>query len=70
MTIVRPTWSREVSMKSWSLGDDYMMILITGPARDKGMAFLKRDLEMWNWQPAFSNSTNSCAARALLNSTR
>ncbi len=52
MTIVRPDWKREVSMKSWSLGTEYSLILITAPARDKGQAFLKRDNEMWNWQPS------------------
>ncbi len=51
MTIVRPSWSREVSMESWTLGDDYALILITAPAREKGMAFLKRGKEIWNWQP-------------------
>lgn len=51
MTIVRPDWQREVTMKGWSLGTEYSLILITGPARDKGQAFLKRDNEMWNWQP-------------------
>lgn len=52
MTIVRPDWKREVSMKGWALGVQYSLILITGPARDKGQAFLKRDNEMWNWQPS------------------
>ena len=52
MTIVRPDWQREVTMKGWSLGTEYSLILITGPARDKGQAFLKRDNEMWNWQPS------------------
>jgi len=52
MTIVRPTWKREITMKSWSKGDDYSLTLITGPARDKGTAFLKRDKEIWNWQPS------------------
>ena len=52
MTIVRPDWKREVTMKSWSLGRDYSLILITAPARDKGSAFLKRENEMWNWQPS------------------
>lgn len=52
MTIIRPSWSREVSMKSWSLNTDYALILITGPARDKGTATLKRDKELWNWQPS------------------
>jgi len=51
MTIVRPDWQREIQMKSWSAGDDYSLILVTGPARDKGTAFLKRESEMWHWQP-------------------
>ncbi len=54
MTIVRPTWSRKVSMKTWSLGNDYYMILITDPAQDKGQVFLKRNNEMWNWMPTIS----------------
>ena len=41
MTIVRPTWTREMKMKSWSKGDDYALILVTSPARDKGTANLK-----------------------------
>ncbi len=52
MTIVRPDWKREITMKGWALGRDYSLILITGPARDKGQAFLKRKNEMWNWQPS------------------
>ncbi len=52
MKIVRPDWSREVTMKGWALGREYSLILITAPARDKGTAFLKRDKEIWNWQPS------------------
>lgn len=51
MKIVRPDWSREISMKGWSLGTDFSLIMITAPARDQGTAFLKRDKELWNWQP-------------------
>jgi len=51
MTIVRPKWSRTVTMKSWSLGTDYAMVYITAPVKDKGQVFLKRGTEMWNWQP-------------------
>lgn len=51
MTIIRPSWTREMSMKMWSKGTDYSLILVTAPARDKGTAFLKRDKEIWNWQP-------------------
>ena len=52
MTIVRPDWKREVTMKGWALGRQYSLILVTAPARDKGSAFLKREKEMWNWQPS------------------
>lgn len=52
MTIVRPGWQREITMKGWALGREYSLILITAPARDKGSGFLKRDNEMWNWQPS------------------
>ncbi len=51
MTIVRPTWERSVSMKTWSKGTEYSLIYITSPARDEGIAYLKRDNEIWNWVP-------------------
>lgn len=52
MTVVRPDWSREVEMKSWSKGMDYYLIYITSPARDRGQVFLKRKMELWNWMPS------------------
>jgi outer membrane lipoprotein-sorting protein len=51
MTTERPRYTREISMKSWSLGDEYALLLITAPARDKGTAFLKRGNEIWNYVP-------------------
>jgi len=56
MQIVRPGWTREMAMESWSLGTDYYMILITAPARDKGQVFLKRENDMWNWVPRIQRS--------------
>lgn len=56
MKIIRPSWTREVGIKGWTLGTDYSLILITAPARDKGAAFLKRNEEMWNWQPTIDRS--------------
>lgn len=52
MTIVRPSWSRTISMKTWSRGTDYSLILITSPARDKGTVFLKNRKEIYNWIPS------------------
>ena len=54
MTITRPEWTRTISMQSWSMGEDYYMIYITSPARDKGQVFLKRDRDMWNWMPSIN----------------
>jgi outer membrane lipoprotein-sorting protein len=51
MTVVRSDWSRSVSMKVWSKGADYALILITAPPKEKGQVFLKRKTEMWNWVP-------------------
>lgn len=52
MQIVRPEWTRTVSMQSWSIGTDYYIIYVTAPARDKGQVFLKRENNMWNWMPS------------------
>ena len=49
--VQRPKWSRTMEIKAWSLGNDYSFILINAPARDKGTVFLKREKEIWNWQP-------------------
>lgn len=52
MKIVKPNWTREMSMKVWSLEPNYALILITSPARDKGIVTLKRKNEVWNWLPS------------------
>jgi len=54
MTIIRPSWQRTVDFKSWSLGREFSLTLITSPAKDAGQTFLKRETEMWNWNPSIS----------------
>ncbi|MER2996691.1 outer membrane lipoprotein-sorting protein [Pontibacter populi] len=56
MRIVRPTWKREIGLKSWAKGTEQAMIVVTSPARDKGTAFLKRKREVWNWQPSIDRT--------------
>ena len=53
MTIntIRPSWKRSMQLKVWSKGTDYSMVLIISPAKDKGVSFLKRKKEVWNWYP-------------------
>ena len=54
MTIVRPEWTREVAMKTWSKGTDFYMIYITAPVKDVGQVFMKRYNDMWNWMPSIA----------------
>ena len=56
MTIIRPEWSRTMGFKSWADGSDYSLILVTAPAREKGITYLKRDREMWNFQPSIDRT--------------
>jgi hypothetical protein len=53
---VRPTWSREMKIKAWIKGNDYSMLLVNAPVRDKGIVFLKRKKEVWNWIPAIEKT--------------
>ncbi|HET9057566.1 MAG TPA: outer membrane lipoprotein-sorting protein [Chitinophagaceae bacterium] len=48
---IRKDWSREMEVKAWMKGANYSIILIKSPAKDKGVAFLKRKKEVWNWIP-------------------
>ena len=54
MKLVRPSWSRTLSMKMWTKGTDYSLVILTAPAKEKGQVFMKRKTEMWNWIPKIS----------------
>ena len=56
ISIVRPTYTRDMTMISWSLGDEFFLILITEPTRDRGTTFLKRGTEIWNWLPTIERT--------------
>jgi len=53
---IRPKWTREMTVKSWTKGNDWVIILVTAPARDKGVVYLKRKKEVWNWIPAIERN--------------
>ena len=42
MKIVRPDWSRSMTMKSWTKGTELSLVLVTAPAKDKGSRFHHR----------------------------
>lgn len=49
---VRPGWTREMKVKTWMKGTDLAMILIQSPAKERGIVYLKRRKEVWNWLPS------------------
>jgi outer membrane lipoprotein-sorting protein len=51
MKIVRPSWDRTITFKSWGKGRELALTYIQAPAADKGQTFLKRNNEMWTWNP-------------------
>ena len=52
----RPTWTREMTVRTWMKGTEYAMILIQSPVKDRGTVFLKRKKEVWNWLPTLERS--------------
>jgi len=54
--IIRPTWSREMSIKTWTKGNDLVLIYVTAPAKEKGVVYLKRFKEIWNWIPSIERN--------------
>ena len=53
---IRPKWTREMTVKSWTKGNDWTVILVIGPVKEKGIVFLKRKKEVWNWIPAIERN--------------
>lgn len=53
---IRPSWTREMQCKTWMKGNNLAMIYIQSPAKDKGIAFLKRNKEVWNWMPVLERT--------------
>ena len=56
INIIRPKWSKEMKMKTWSKGSDYSVSVVTSPAKEKGVVFLMRDKEVWNYLPTINRT--------------
>ncbi len=51
MTIKTGHWQRTLKMESWSLGREQFLVRILAPAKEKGVATLKVEREVWNYLP-------------------
>lgn len=51
MKIIRPSWERTISFKTWTKTREYSMTVVTAPAKEEGRTFLKRENELWQYDP-------------------
>jgi outer membrane lipoprotein-sorting protein len=51
MTIHRPSWEREMTIKAWTRGQKDSLFYIEAPPKDHGNGTLKLGREMWMYNP-------------------
>jgi len=51
MIIHRPDWERKMTLKGWSKGREDALFRVIAPAKDAGNGTLKKDREMWTYNP-------------------
>lgn len=51
MQVKTAHWERSLEMEAWSLERDYFLVRILDPAKERGVATLKRSREVWNYLP-------------------
>lgn len=53
MTVIRPQWTRSFKMKVWDHRQNKkVFVRILEPAKDKDIAFLRIDYNLWNYLPS------------------
>jgi len=56
MSIVRPKYTRSISLKCWSLEKEYFMAYVMAPVREKGQVVMKYNNEMWQYTPSINRT--------------
>lgn len=51
MEIVTPHWQRTLAMNCWTQGMDKTFLRITAPKKERGVATLRIENQMWNYLP-------------------
>jgi len=51
MRVKSEHWERTLTMEAWSLGREYFLVRILEPAKEKGVATLKAENNVWNYLP-------------------
>jgi len=56
MRMQTPNYDRSMTMESVTIGEDQMLIRILAPKKERGIATLKIDKEMWNYFPKINKT--------------
>ncbi len=51
MSITTRQWQRTISLEFWSKGRDRMLLKVLSPAKERGIALLRRGSQVWNYLP-------------------
>ncbi|MDH3274184.1 MAG: outer membrane lipoprotein-sorting protein [Gammaproteobacteria bacterium] len=51
MVIHRPDWERSMTMRAWTKGEDYSLVRVLEPKKDRGNGTLTDDDNMWTYSP-------------------
>ena len=51
MTVHRPDWERQTTIKAWTRGQKESLFYIEAPPKDRGNGTLKKGREMWMYNP-------------------
>ena len=57
MTVNARRYKRSMTMEAWSAGQDYSLIVIRKPIKDKDIATLKVEQNIWNYLPKINRVT-------------
>lgn len=56
MEITRPRWTRKLRMEGWTEGTSNSLIRVLSPPKEKGVGFLKKNREAWQYVPAIDRT--------------
>ena len=57
MTVKTSRYERQMTMEAWSKGSDYSLVVIQEPIKDRGIATLKVQNNIWNYLPKINRVT-------------
>lgn len=57
MTVKTRRYQRSMTMEAWSRGKDYSLVVIREPVKDRGIATLKVEENIWNYLPKIDRVT-------------